>query len=150
MLPAHTRVLVTGYRGDSGVIHLASQRLYEDITGPPTGAKTGVVVNSDCSHTPAGGACTNTGCYVAPYPCQPPQVDCPTQAEDCRAGHLTATTVTDDQFDLRVENHLQFYGIYRHVQAIGDCARSGRNCAIDRTFMGNWSDGPATPATPYP
>ena len=149
-VPGHTKVLVTSYQGDSGVIHLASLRLYEDIVGPPADAKTGVVVNNDCSHTPAGGACTNTGCYVSPYPCQPSQVDCPTQAEDCRAGHLTPTTVAEPRYDARVENHLQYYGIYQHVQAIGDCARFGLNCAIDRTFMGNWSDGPATPSTPYP
>lgn len=44
-------------------------------------------------------------------------------------------------------NFLNYYGVFRNYQALGDCARSGTNCAANLTFMGTFSDGrPATPA----
>jgi len=164
-MAARLRVLVTSYRGDLPSIHLMSWRVYVDMTNLPAGHKWGVVVNNDCSHTPAGGACANEDCYSDTYPCfaMPPPwltafgatsagpIDCPQEAPDCRVGHLTATIYKDYPIsleDLRDENHQNYYGVYRNLQALSDCARlGGASCTVDRSSMGTWSDGvPATPA----
>ena len=38
-------------------------------------------------------------------------------------------------------DHLDFYGVYRNYQALGDCARAGKHCDADLSYMGTWSDG---------
>lgn len=72
---------------------------------------------------------------------------------DCRgadpcaypANHATPASWFYPNNDLP-HDHLDYYGTYRNVQALADCARYGTYCDTDLSYMGTWSDG--TPATP--
>jgi hypothetical protein len=151
--PSNTRVLFMSQMGDFSTLHIAGWRMYEDMP-IAVSRKWGVIINSDCSHKTAEQHCVNAENDIAPNQQCPAT---PATATDCMAGHLLMTEYSDRSYSLpfaqRQENHLNFYGIYRNLQALADCARSSSSasCSADRTFMGIWSDGtPATPASNFP
>jgi hypothetical protein len=150
-LPAHTRSLHVIYQHDDicswlvwlGVcnVGLWSLEIYQRLN-LPTSQKWGVTINSDCR---------------TPTPCSTPY------AEAYRAHHFVPGGVNGDGTPVP-ETHLRYYGSYRNVQAVSDCARPGDappagndcdpvcdpSCTFDITYMGTWSDGvAATPATRY-
>jgi hypothetical protein len=59
---------------------------------------------------------------------------------DCRL----FTCLTSSHFsDTSISDHdaIDFFGAYRNIGALSDCARTGSNCGVDLSFMGKWSDG---------
>jgi hypothetical protein len=117
----HTRGLNVIYEHDTICVGIPfcnleafSSIIYQRM---PAGRVWGVRVRSDCSHPPAAG-------------CNPPADD------RLRADHFTPTAGPP-------EGHLQYYGSYRNVHRLYDCARNAASpsCSADRTFMGRWSDG---------
>lgn len=112
-----------------------SGEIYNRLNIPST-QKWGLRVNSDCSHPPAAG-------------CNPPA------DERLLADHFVPG-IKDLNDGVRAENHLKYYGSYRNVGALSDCARPGdappvgsNDCTVTLTTMGVWSDGvAATAATP--
>lgn len=59
---------------------------------------------------------------------------------ECRWG----TCLVSDHFtDTSGSAHdaMDYYGAYRNMGALADCARVGTNCSVDLSFMGRWSDG---------
>lgn len=50
------------------------------------------------------------------------------------ASHFTDTSISD-------HDALDFFGAYRNLAALSECARTGTSCAVDLSYMGTWSDG---------
>lgn len=60
------------------------------------------------------------------------------------AGHMAPNSIPL----LLPEDSYDFYGLYRNLDVLAACARHGRHCGADLSWMGTWSDGvPVTPAS---
>jgi hypothetical protein len=139
-LPSHTRSLNVIFQHDqvcaqAGVpwpfcsVPAWSANIYNRMPQPES-QQWGVHVKSDCSHPPVSG-------------CNPPS-ELRLLADHYVPGSKTGGVV------IRPDDHIKYYGIYRNVQALSDCARNSASpsCNVSRTSMGVWSDGvPATSAT---
>jgi hypothetical protein len=143
LLPPHTRSLHVIYQHDSICslvviiwpgcnVPAFSADIYDRMP-QPTSQRWGVLVRSDCSHPPAGG-------------CNPPTGEA---NEILLADHFTPNSLDGTGPELRrAPSHMQYFGSYRNLHRLYDCARNGgASCSASRTSMGTWSDGvAATPA----
>lgn len=147
-VPDNTKVLFISQAGDLPGIKTMTSRMVADMRH----AKTHVRIRNDCSHSLPYGPCREdslpdgTGAFATDQTCP----STPVEATECMAGHLLPTSYSDRTYNplsARSPNHLVYYGIYRNVQAVADCALFGTStsCNADLTDMGVWSDG--TPAT---